>query len=215
MAKAGTVKGIRVKSSLRENAQRIIAFRLEELLSWRHAIADPNEVEHLHNLRIAAKRLRYALEIFGMCFPNVKPMEQRLTQLQDDVGEIHDLDVLIDILRLRLARIDSTTERLAVDVVKTAGDAAERSNKLRSILYAQARDRQRLGLIGLLGSNIAERDSRFTRFQREWGGIATDTFEGDLLAALDMWPESDVLDLNGDAGVAAVSVSGTGSPEDG
>lgn len=186
MARGGRVKGIRVKGPLRENAQRIIAFRLNELVAWRHAIADPTQVTDLHNLRIAAKRLRYALEIFELCFPSVKPILQRLTDLQEDVGDIHDLDVLIDMLRVHLARIDANTERLAVEVMNGRLDPSEQSNRLRAILYAQARDRRRLGLIGLLGSNIVKRDGHFIRFQDQWGGVAMDALRVDLFAAIDL-----------------------------
>lgn len=99
MARGGRVKGIRVRSPLLENAERIIAFRLAELLSWRYATDDAGAVQDLHNLRIAAKRLRYALEIFQICFPDAKSCINRLTDLQEAVGDIHDYDVLVEIIR--------------------------------------------------------------------------------------------------------------------
>jgi hypothetical protein len=186
MARGGRVKGIRTKAPLQENAARIIAFRLAELLSWRHATADPNAITDLHDLRIAAKRLRYALEIFERCFPAVKPMLQKLTDLQESVGDIHDLDVLVEIIRERLRHVDGEIEKSAVKIMQSNATASERSNQLRRLLYAQARDRQRLGLIGLLGDYIAARETQYAKFQRHWGGVAMDSFEADLLGAIDL-----------------------------
>jgi CHAD domain len=186
MARGGRVKGIRTKAPLQENAQRIIAFRLAELVSWRHATADPGAIIDLHNLRIAAKRLRYALEIFELCFPAVKPMLQKLTDLQESVGDIHDLDVLVEIIRERLRHVDGDMEKSAVKIMQASATASERSNQLRQLLYAQARDRQRLGLIGLLGDYIAARETQYAKFQKHWGGVAMDSFEADLLGAIDM-----------------------------
>jgi inorganic triphosphatase YgiF len=51
------------------------------------------DIKDLHRLRIAIKRLRYALEFFTPIYPT-KPIKrdlQRLTRLQDDLGLINDL----------------------------------------------------------------------------------------------------------------------------
>jgi hypothetical protein len=186
MARGGRVKGIHPKAPLEENARRIIAFRLDELLAWRHATVDAGAVDDLHNLRIAAKRLRYALEIFEQCFPDTKPPIRSLTDIQEAVGDIHDLDVLVQIIRERLARIDLETEESAVDVMRSDAEAPERSNQLRRLLYSQARDRRRLGLIGLLGGYAAARERQYAGFQRDWGGVALDTFAAELLEAIGM-----------------------------
>jgi CHAD domain-containing protein len=58
LVKAKRVKGIRCDAPVIDNARRIIETRLEEMLSFTPWVADPNNVEEIHNLRIAAKRLR-------------------------------------------------------------------------------------------------------------------------------------------------------------
>ncbi len=60
--KARKVKGSTPTARWRDNARRIVAVRLEELRSFGAAALDPDEVEALHDMRIAAKRLRYVLE---------------------------------------------------------------------------------------------------------------------------------------------------------
>ena len=169
MAKARRVRGIKPRKGLRENAQRVISVRLEEVLSWQEALADPAQVVELHNMRIAAKRLRYALEIFDVCFPDSKDVLREVTGIQEDLGEIHDLDVLIDILKSRLHAREAEVERRAIDLMASNTSAADKGHQLRQLLYAQARDRRRIGLLGLIGDKSAERNRRFERFRRRWG----------------------------------------------
>jgi hypothetical protein len=176
MARASKVKGIKPKESLGENARRIVAVRLGEMLSWRAALDDPAQISELHNMRIAAKRLRYALEMFDVCFPKVKPLLKELSGIQDDLGDIHDLDVLVEILRSRLATLDGTLEGQAAQLMRTGSDAGARSNALRQLLYGQARNTRRLGLLGLLADKVVEREKRFLAFQKQWGGMALDEF---------------------------------------
>jgi len=184
MARAIRVRGIRPKDSLRENAQKIIPTRLTELLSWRKALLDPTAIQDLHNMRIAAKRLRYALEMFEICFPDAKPALDQLTEIQESIGDIHDLDVLIDLMRERLRGLDTATEHAAVKIMESDLPSSDKSNKLRQALYSQARDRKRLGLIGLIADNVVERSRQFASFQERWGGVALDSFASELLAAV-------------------------------
>jgi CHAD domain len=172
MARARRVPGIRPKQALRINAQRVIAVRLEEMMSWSGALQDASRVQDLHNMRIAAKRLRYVLEMTGVCFQGAKSVLHDLTDIQDDLGELHDLDVLIDILRSRLVGLDSATEAAAVEILGSEAPARDKANHLRRILYEQARNRRRLGLIGLTADKVVVRDRHYLAFQRRWGGAA-------------------------------------------
>ena len=57
---------------------------------------DPGAAEAQHDMRIAAKRLRYVLEIVGPCFgPEAKAARRAARELQNVLGEIHDCDVLL------------------------------------------------------------------------------------------------------------------------
>ena len=46
------------------NARRILRVRIGEFYSYEPVIDNAAAIEPLHNLRIAAKRLRYTLELF-------------------------------------------------------------------------------------------------------------------------------------------------------
>ncbi|MFM9023252.1 MAG: CHAD domain-containing protein, partial [Solirubrobacterales bacterium] len=65
----GKVKHLDPDSSLAENAEKIVSARLDELWSFAPGVLDPANVEELHEMRIAAKRLRYVLEVTAeTCF---------------------------------------------------------------------------------------------------------------------------------------------------
>jgi hypothetical protein len=94
--KARKVKDLDPDGALADNAERIIRVRLDELCGFMPRAADPAEVVALHDMRIAAKRLRYILEITGPCFgPYTKTATKLTKDLQDLLGEIHDCDVQI------------------------------------------------------------------------------------------------------------------------
>jgi len=69
-----------------ENARIIARTRLEEMYSWSEYVDNPYYVKELHDLRIAAKRLRYTLEVFEDFLPDAcKPIVEELTQIQDEL----------------------------------------------------------------------------------------------------------------------------------
>ena len=92
--KARRVKGLDPQAPLGDNAERIVRVRLDELTSFMPKATDPAEVVALHDMRIAAKRLRYILEVTGSCFgPYAASAVKMVKDLQDLLGEIHDCDV--------------------------------------------------------------------------------------------------------------------------
>ncbi len=94
--KAREVKGLEPVAPLRPNAARIVATRLAELLELSGPALDPAAADAQHDLRIAAKRLRYVLEIVESCFgPEAKAARKAAKELQGVLGEIHDCDVML------------------------------------------------------------------------------------------------------------------------
>lgn len=78
-------------------ARVVVLERLSELESLSISLYRPLDVEPLHDMRIAAKRLRYALELFQECWGHdVLPFTQDVAGLQLSLGELHDCDVWIE-----------------------------------------------------------------------------------------------------------------------
>jgi CHAD domain-containing protein len=94
--KARAVDGLDPGKPLRGNAEKIVRVRLDELRACAESALDPSAAEAQHDTRIAAKRLRYVLEIVGPCFgPEAKAVRRAAKELQGVLGEIHDCDVLL------------------------------------------------------------------------------------------------------------------------
>ena len=94
--KARKVAGIDPGMPLRAGAARIVETRLAELLALSGPALDPAAGQAQHDLRIAAKRLRYVLEITEPCLgPEAMAARKAAKELQGLLGEIHDCDVML------------------------------------------------------------------------------------------------------------------------
>ena len=90
------VVGVDPGAPLRPNAARIVETRLAELLALSGPALDPAATRAQHDLRIAAKRLRYVLELTEACFgPEAVAARKAARALQGVLGEIHDCDVML------------------------------------------------------------------------------------------------------------------------
>src|SRR5216683_3024306 len=108
MAKARPITGLDPQAPTGKNARIIAKVRLEDLYSWESYVDNPYSIQELHNLRIAAKRLRYTLEVFEGVLPEAsKSVVKELAQIQEELGSLHDSDVKIALLRLCLGSQDS------------------------------------------------------------------------------------------------------------
>jgi CHAD domain-containing protein len=94
------------ENSFRRLGRKLILSRFHELHQLSRSLYQPFETEPLHRMRIAAKRLRYAIELFSPCWPDkVKPFTQEIAELQKSLGELHDCDIWIADLGVRLDRL--------------------------------------------------------------------------------------------------------------
>jgi CHAD domain-containing protein len=102
--KARKVDGLDPAGPMRANAALIVAARLEELTELAEEALEPAAATAQHDMRIAAKRLRYVLEITGGCLgPEAEALRDSAKRLQGVLGEIHDCDVM----RPRVAGVES------------------------------------------------------------------------------------------------------------
>ena len=99
MAKAWKAKGIHPQLSYRWNAQVILAVKIQEVYSWAESIQNPDNIKELHNLRISVKRLRYSMEFFAINYgEEFQDFLKVLADLQEQLGDIHDCDVVESVL---------------------------------------------------------------------------------------------------------------------
>jgi CHAD domain-containing protein len=107
--RARAVGGLDSATPLRGNAALIVRTRLDELRSFVPLALEPSASTAQHDMRIAAKRLRYVLEITGPCFgPEAEAARDAAKRLQGVLGDIHDCDVMLP----RAWGIESLRDRL-------------------------------------------------------------------------------------------------------
>jgi CHAD domain-containing protein len=94
--KARRVKGLDPHGSLRPNAARIVRTRLDELRGFADLALAPDAGAAQHDMRIAAKRLRYVLEIVGPCVGEEGHAAHRAAkEIQSVLGDLHDCDLML------------------------------------------------------------------------------------------------------------------------
>lgn len=174
--KARKVKGIDVDGPLGREARKIVMVRLDELYSFAPAVLDPAEVQALHDMRIAAKRLRYVLETTEPAFgPVAKRAAKEARRLQDVLGEIHDCDEM-------LPRIHRHVEKLqAEDAAAVRESADPEAGDLKPAAAKEAPNRTAYrGLETLAAYTAARRDVLYARFLREWRRLGEENFRQKL-----------------------------------
>jgi CHAD domain-containing protein len=133
------VDGLDPRAPLRPNAARIVRTRLDELRGFAEEALAPDAGKAQHNMRIAAKRLRYVLEIVGPCIgEEAKVARDAAKRLQSVLGDLHDCDLMLPkveqigsaaaLLRERRSRLfHEFVERWRAEVGKGTWTALERA----------------------------------------------------------------------------------------
>jgi CHAD domain-containing protein len=118
MAKPRDIPGLDGGEPFRAAAARVVAVRAQEL--WDHAagVLDTEDIERVHDMRVATRRLRAVLEIFAPCFPGAMHREvlRDVKRLADALGERRDPDVQIAGLR-RYAGRAASADRPGLDLL--------------------------------------------------------------------------------------------------
>jgi len=173
--KARKVKGLDPDGPLGDQLERIVRVRTDELFAFMPRAADPDEVAHLHDMRIAAKRLRYILEIAEESFgPYASTASKRTKELQDLLGEIHDCDVTLP----RVLDLAERARQEDVQLVRTrAGDAKDLQPRLAS---GGPNTRAYRGLAALATYYQARRELLFDRFVVFWESLQREGFRSRL-----------------------------------
>ena len=178
--RARRVKGLDPAASLADNAERMVRTRLDELYSFTPKALNPKRVKALHDMRIAAKRLRYVLEITSFCFgPYASTATKRARELQDLLGEIHDCDEL-------LPRVRAVQRELRDGAVDGLLELVADADDLDPALGARVRHADAYGGLEVLAVWLeARRTLLFERFFDRWKTLQRQAFRERLERALD------------------------------
>jgi CHAD domain-containing protein len=182
--KARRVKGLDPGASLADNAERIVRTRLDELYSFTPKVLNPKRVKTLHDMRIAAKRLRYVLEVTAFCFgPYAGTALRQAKELQELLGEIHDCDEMLPLVG---AAVRELRDEDVDGLVELAGD----EDDLAPALGAAVGHADAYGGLEVLAVWLeARRMLLFERFLDRWKSLERNDFRGQLERAVAERPE--------------------------
>jgi len=97
MAKARPIPGLDEDVPFALAAARTVEVRTGELVDSADGVLDMSDIERVHDMRVATRRLRAALEVFKPCFPKrrFRAALKEVKALADALGERRDRDVHI------------------------------------------------------------------------------------------------------------------------
>jgi CHAD domain-containing protein len=100
VARAREVPGFDCEESFARAAARVVGLRASEVFEHAGEVLDVAEIERVHDMRVATRRLRAALEVFEPCFPAKRHRKalKQVKALADALGERRDRDVAIEFL---------------------------------------------------------------------------------------------------------------------
>ncbi len=193
MAKARPITGLDPQAPTGMNARIIAKVRLEDLYSWESYVDNPYNIRELHNMRIAAKRLRYTFEVFEDELPVAcKPIVEELVKIQDELGTLHDTDVMIALLRLCLGRQDTAS---IVDYEQSSAKAELKKEKplvapeLVAVLLDPAvspSTEERYGLELFLQYQEQLRNMQYNAFRQHWYALQARDFRREIMEILEI-----------------------------
>ena len=96
------------KRPVRQVVPELLNTQRTVVLDYETQILNDPASETLHNLRIACKQMRYTADFFRACYKKkrLSPLRERMTELQDFLGRVHDADVHVDYVRHYIGALD-------------------------------------------------------------------------------------------------------------
>lgn len=152
MARAKKIPEIEAGVPFCDAAAAAITVRAEEVFDHAEGVLDLADIERVHDMRVATRRLRAAMEIFAPCFPKreFKRALRDVKTLADALGERRDPDVAIEKLEQTASGL-TAEDRPGIEGLvhelreRQAGANEELRGKLAEIEESELRQR----LLGL------------------------------------------------------------------
>jgi CHAD domain-containing protein/transposase-like protein len=152
--------GIKPDDDMSEAGRKIFTFQFAHLLDHESGTLLGEDIEELHDMRVASRRLRAAFDVFGPFFRS-KDVRRHLKGLRETgraLGRVRDLDVFMEKAQRYLEKL-SIQERTGLDPLLQA--------------WSQRRSKARDKMVAYLGS------SGYRQFKQEFNQfIAVRPFEG-------------------------------------
>jgi CHAD domain-containing protein len=144
MAGAKSVPGLEGDISFAEAAAGTVRVRSAEVFSFADGVLDTSDPERVHDMRVATRRLRAALEIFAPCFPkdDYKPLLKEVKALADALGERRDPDVQVEALEKLAEGLIEADRRGVKGLIAEIRERQQRGNQMLEAALTRAREQR-------------------------------------------------------------------------
>ena len=138
-------------------ASEALSKQLDELFHNLAGTLD-GDVESLHDMRVASRRLRAAMSVFESAFAvkEFRPLEREAARVTDALGEVRDSDVQIEYMTALRQKV-SVAERVGLDALvdHLTGERERHRKILIKELERLGRSKFRADFSHMLGREIA------------------------------------------------------------
>jgi len=116
--------------------------RTGELFGHAAGVLDTSDIERVHDMRVASRRLRAVLEIFEPCFPRAdfKTVLRDVKALADALGERRDPDVHIEAMERFASSVQVANRPGVAALVKGMRERQVRANDALAAALAHAEE---------------------------------------------------------------------------
>lgn len=104
MAKPRKIRSVNPDEKLKLCLDKILKMRFREVVAHENALFGGHDVESLHDMRVASRRLQALLKVFRSCFPGraFKSQYAVIRTLIKSLGRVRECDVFIEMLEERM-----------------------------------------------------------------------------------------------------------------
>jgi len=153
VARPRDVPGLDCEETFSEAAARVVELRAEEVFEHADGALELADVEPLHDMRVATRRLRAALEVFRPCFPRklYKRTLKRVKELAGSLGERRDRDVGIAFVASFIAQAPTADrERLEIFLARLRQEQEDANRRLAPFVAGERLEELREALTALV-----------------------------------------------------------------
>ena len=139
MAGQNIIVDITPEMPLAECARHIIVTRFRKMMTYKTAASDLTDMEFVHDMRVASRRLRAAMDNFRGCFEKeqFKAHYKQVRAITRTMGAVRDLDVLITRFQTCLPTLIETEQGDILRLIEHLQQEREEARKPMFALFAK------------------------------------------------------------------------------
>jgi CHAD domain-containing protein/transposase len=133
--------GLKPTDTMAEAGRKVLGFHFAQMLKHESGARLGEDIEALHDMRVATRRMRAALRVFGSAFAKKKHkrLKEGLQATGRALGPVRDLDVLLDKLKHYQQELPEQ-DRPGLNALVDAWDSQRQAARTRMLAYLDSQE---------------------------------------------------------------------------